>query len=237
MRNKLILSFFVILLLLFSAPACSFGADQVGEGGGQNQDEPLKLVSSSILNNQQNVSVKPVIQLEFSKNVVNMTVAENNKKAFLLTDKKGETVPIQIQMGDDQVDPTIKRLIQIVPEKELNQGETYTLTIQQTLTAKSGAALPEAVRITFETDGGGIKAGNDNSEDSAAGNVENSEQPEFSDQTLIKDETENATQPDVSDNQNLPASNEKTNRWIYFSAACFAGAVLLFGVYFYRRRK
>lgn len=141
---------FLILMIIFAASVSSFGLDGDGEGGGQNQDDPLILVTCNIQDNQTGVPIDTKIQLEFNKNVVNMTVAENNKKCITLSGEEGNVVPIGIQMGDDQVDPTIKRLITIVPGAALEEGKTYTLTISGDFRAKNGTSLGVPIILSFQ---------------------------------------------------------------------------------------
>lgn len=233
MRKKFFFGFFILLLVLLSVSFYSYGIDGEGEGGGQNQDEPLVLVTCNIQNNQPDVPADAVIQLEFSKNVVNLSVAENNKKRILLSDEKGSSVPIEIQMGDDQIDPTVKRKITIVPEKELEQGKSYQLTIESGFMAKSGARLPSPIIIPFQTEGAEI----------AVENSSLSKESEINsgDASAAPDDMAGVTDSGVS---NMPESSKgeeeidkADNLLLYFSVGCFSAAILLAAIYLYRRRK
>ena len=93
------------VLLILSFAVCAFAEGGNGDGTGGGKDQPLTLVSSSIPNGSENVSTTPEIVLTFSKNVVNFTVKDNNEKCFSMIDSKGNNVPIDVIMGDDQVDP------------------------------------------------------------------------------------------------------------------------------------
>ena len=123
-------------VLLFCCPASTFSSDAVGTGGngdgvGENSGQPLELTYSSVQNGQTNVSVDAAIDLVFSNNVVHFSIAENNKNCFVLQDETGMPTSIAVVMGDDQVDPSIRRNIGIVPESSLEQGVKYTLIISK----------------------------------------------------------------------------------------------------------
>ena len=141
------------LLLCLTVSAFAEGGSGDGSGGGK--DKPLTLESSSIANGAQNVPVNPEIVLGFSKNVVNISVKENNKNCFSMTDSKGNSVPVDIIMGDDQVNPTqeIKRTITVKPAVSLDPGETYLLKISGDVTAKSGAKIGKDNYISFTVAG------------------------------------------------------------------------------------
>ena len=143
----------VCLMLCLTVSAFAEGGSGDGSGGGK--DKPLTLESSSIANGAQNVPVNPEIVLGFSKNVVNISVKENNKNCFSMTDSKGNSVPVDIIMGDDQVNPTqeIKRTITVKPAVSLDPGETYLLKISGDVTAKSGAKIGKDNYISFTVAG------------------------------------------------------------------------------------
>ena len=136
-------------LLILSFAVCAFAEGGNGDGTGGGKDQPLTLVSSSIPNGSENVSTTPEIVLTFSKNVVNFTVKDNNEKCFKLTDSKGNNVPVDVIMGDDQVDPSIKRIITIKPKSPLTPGETYLLKIGGGITSKSGVSIGKDSYISF----------------------------------------------------------------------------------------
>ena len=58
------------------------GGNGDGSGNGKNRNIPLTLVSSSVKDGDTGVPLDPVIQLDFNKNVSNITVLANNKKCF-----------------------------------------------------------------------------------------------------------------------------------------------------------
>ena len=145
---KRILSFLLLLILVFSLGLSVYAEGGDGSGGGK--DVPLGLESSSIPNGSSDVPVDEDIILNFNKNVVNFTVKENNMTCFTLKDSKGNNIPITVIMGDDQIDREIRRIITIRPSF-LSEGETYTLTISGKLQAKSGATLGDDVTVSFST--------------------------------------------------------------------------------------
>lgn len=148
MGNKRIFSILVVLILLGSMAVSVFAEGGDGSGGGKNV--PLGLATSSVPDGSTNVPLDETITLTFNKNVVNFTVKDNNMACFSLTDSNGNSVPVTVLMGDDQVDPDIKRIVNIKPSS-LSAGERYTLTISGKLTAKSGATLGDDVVLHFST--------------------------------------------------------------------------------------
>ena len=149
---KKILSLFVLFLLITVLPASAL-AEGDGDGTGGGSSEPLMLASSSVPDGSVDVPVDTIITLTFSKNVVNMSVRDNNQTCFAMSDSSGNDVAISVLMGDDQVDPSIKRIIEIQPQAELTPDTTYTLTISQSVTSKSGVQLESDVMLTFTTVG------------------------------------------------------------------------------------
>ena len=135
-----------LIALSFAFFAYAEGGNGDGTGGGKNK--PLT-VTSSISNGAENVSPDVEIVLTFTKNVVHFTVRENNKNCFSITDSSGGNVPIDVIMGDDQVDPTIKRIVTIKPKSALTPGETYLLKIGKDVTSKSGVSLGRDTYISF----------------------------------------------------------------------------------------
>jgi len=156
MNKKYPFLLILVLSMVLFAFSLSFALEGEGEGNGENQDEALQMVSSNVKDGDVGVSTKVNIQLEFSKNVVHMTVADNNRASISLQDQEGNPVPIRVEMGDDQVDPTIKRLIGIVPVEELGEGVLYTLEIGEGFQSKSGTRLSNPIHLSFETERGEV---------------------------------------------------------------------------------
>ena len=143
----------IVLLMLLTCAVTAFAGGGNGDGTGGGKNKPLALASSSVANGAQNVSQNPEIVLTFNKNVVNFTVRDNNKKCFSLTDENGKSIPIDVIMGDDQVDPDIKRIITIKPKSSLTPGTTYLLKIGGGITSKSGVSIGRDSYISFTVAG------------------------------------------------------------------------------------
>gem|GEM_PF-5951405 len=143
---------FLMTLILISALAVSaYAGDGAGDGSGGGSGEPLTLISSSVPDGAENVATDETITLTFSKNVVNFTVRDSNKACFSMQDAAGTAVPVSVIMGDDQVDPSIRRIIQVTPVSALSPGSVYILTISGSVTSKSGVSLGQDIPITFTT--------------------------------------------------------------------------------------
>ncbi|MCF0136972.1 MAG: Ig-like domain-containing protein [Oscillospiraceae bacterium] len=147
MKKLATLSAVIVLILSLGTAAL---ADGDGDGSGGGSGEPLMLAGSSVADGSTGISTDVYITLTFSKNVVNFTVKDNNAACISLTDSAGGTVPVSVVMGDDQVDPGIKRIIG-VQTSGLKEGETYTLNISGALTSKSGVSLGSPIAISFTT--------------------------------------------------------------------------------------
>lgn len=127
-------------------------SDGGGDGGG---DAQLQLESSTPDKNAKDVAIDATIDLIFSNNVVNLSVADNNKTCFQLLNSKEEEIEIEVVMGDDQVDPSIKNNISIKPMVNLDEAESYTLIIKKKLQAKNGSTLNDEIHLEFSTVGKG----------------------------------------------------------------------------------
>jgi len=123
-------------------------AEGDGSGGGQNVS--LGLATSTPADGAQNVALDTKIKLVFNKNVINMTVKENNLRCFSLY-AGSAAVPINIQMADDQIYPELKREVTLVPRQALQAGTDYTVVISGALQAKSGAVLGQDIKVRFST--------------------------------------------------------------------------------------
>lgn len=139
---------FLIIAVLMSTAIVFAEGD--GSGNGENRDKPLALDSSVPANGAAGVAIDTDVVLTFTKNVVNMAVREQNKTCFTLKTKDGKTVPINVITGDDQIDPTIKRIIRVAPKEKLQQGTSYVLYINP-LTAKNGTSMQGPTQISFTT--------------------------------------------------------------------------------------
>ena len=147
---KRIFAALIALVLALSTGVCALAEGGDGSGGGSGN--PLTLDWSTVPDGSTDVPTDVTITLTFTKNVVNFTVRDNNMGCFTLVDSGGSRVPVAVIMGDDQVDPDVKRIISISPDT-LSPGETYTLIISGGLQAKNGTYLGSDIALTFTTAG------------------------------------------------------------------------------------
>lgn len=125
-----------------------------GAVDGAGKAEPLDLSASSVADGASNVGVETSIKLDFTKNVVNLLVKDNNMTCFSVTDSKGNQVSIVVSMGDDQVDRDVRNTIYVSPDQKWPAGETLTLTISGNLMAKNGNSMGTSRTLRFTTAGG-----------------------------------------------------------------------------------
>lgn len=143
----------VLLLFIFSLTPVSVLAAGNGGGGGQGNgsgggnNQPLSVESASVEDGG-NISPEDGITLVFSKNVVNASVADTNKTLFTVMDNAGNSIPVEVVLADDQVEPDKKNDVVIRFPEGLEDG-TYILTAQAGITAKSGDVLSEDYTLNF----------------------------------------------------------------------------------------
>lgn len=148
MRKSILrIALFGLLTICLMASALAEGD---GSGGGSNVG--LALAESSVPDGAVDVALDVSIILTFNKNVVNMSVKDNNMGCFSLAAASGE-VPVSVLMGDDQVDPSVKRIVTIKPKSQLSPDSVYSLTISKDLTSKSESSLGQDVTLRFTTRG------------------------------------------------------------------------------------
>ena len=196
--------FLIILFTIGFLTGQSTFAEGDGTGGGKN--EPLTLVASTIQNGATGVTLKPDIKLTFSKNIVNMTVSENNKKCFSLQNENGAAIPIDVIFTDDQMDYEGRNDALIKPKVNLDQGTTYSLVINANLTSKSGVTTGKEIRISFTTEG---SKQSPTSPNPATPAPENTQAPVT---TIPKSEITNSNEPTNKANTSTttPATTTKT---------------------------
>lgn len=153
MKEKIVGIIAVALLLLtgLAIPFPVLAAAEEGSGGGA--DQPLTIVAATIADGQQEVPENQEITFEFSKNVVNLTVQENNKSCFTITDQRGNPVAFTVVMADDQLEREKRNFIGVAVNDGLKAGESYTIVISQKLMAKNGQSLDRDYRYTFTVAG------------------------------------------------------------------------------------
>ena len=148
---KYILTNLLLMIFLLSSSVFAAEGDGTGDGSATNRDIALTLESSSVKDNSTDVPIDPTIQLDFNKNICNVTVLSNNKKCFHLTHENGITLPIKLIFPDDQVQHDYRREVFIEPLNNLEPNTTYRISVDSTLMAKNGSYIDNAHVITFTT--------------------------------------------------------------------------------------
>lgn len=113
----------------------------------------LQIDTVEVNKDLENVGVSETVFINFSNNVVNLSVRDHNMSCFSMVDEDGNEVDFIVFMGDDQVDRDIKRIVEIRPESQWVPGTIYTITISGEMMAKNETALSEDATITFKTEG------------------------------------------------------------------------------------
>lgn len=97
-----------------------------------------------------------VITITFSNNVVNASVAENNRSKIKILDAGGGRVPSAVSMADDQVQSDLRRIITISPTSALEDGN-YRLVVKAGVKAKNGTSTPDDYVVHFTIRGSGTE--------------------------------------------------------------------------------
>lgn len=144
-----------ILTLAFALLTSNAAADDVGTapeaGSGGGSSVSFSLVESKPADGATEVDANTTIWLLFNKNVVNMTVADNNKANITLKDSAGNQIKAEVTMKDDQVEPEFRREMVVVPANPLHGGSKYILTVGSAVMAKNGDSLGKDYTIAFTT--------------------------------------------------------------------------------------
>ncbi len=122
----------------------------VGSASAANGDN-LTLTSSTVVDGDTNLSIRPIIELQFSGKVDDITILEHNKDCFHLQDANGNVLTLNVLFPDVQLQTRYVKHIFLTPEADLIPGASYTLTIDQTLSDKKLHPLDQSYRITFTT--------------------------------------------------------------------------------------
>ena len=147
----------ILLCIIMAATSSVFadGGDGTGSGdgsgNGENKDIPLTLISSSVKNGDSNVTLNETIQLDFNKNICNVTVLANNKLCFHLTDADGNAVAIKLIFPDNQVQREYRKQVFIQPAEDLKPETSYRIAVDNTVMAKNGTVIDNAHTISFTT--------------------------------------------------------------------------------------
>jgi hypothetical protein len=218
-----------------------------GDGTGGGQGQPLAVVTSLPASGATEVSNLDSITVIFSKNVVYMTVRENNQKCFTLWQGQ-EAVPVEIIMADDQVEFDKRNDVVIKPYQPLQPGCSYRLEIASELESKSGVTLGEKTTISFTTAGvaNDIKPGEQESaavppsppESAQSDITEVALLPVSGDEAVDAGEPNNPEQSAAMKTNKLALDNSAENRnevgnnsrLSPFSALIIAGALIILGI-------
>lgn len=140
-----------LLMALTTVPAFAANGDGTGGGNGDRRDIAMTLKASSVNDGDTDIAVNETIQLDFNKNICNVTVLANNKLCFHLTDDSGNAVPIRLIFPDTQVQKDYKHEVFIQPVEDLHPNTDYQLTVDSTLAAHNGTVIDNAHIIHFTT--------------------------------------------------------------------------------------
>jgi hypothetical protein len=150
---------------VMSIPVVALGN---GDTEGIPGQKPLNFISIALVDGgkvegRTTIPLKPKFKITFDKNVVNITVWENNRKCFHIYNENGEDIPIYVIKIDDTVDFNQRQHVFIEPIKNLRPGTWHSLRISPKLLAKNGNSTlggttggKEKV-ITFKTEGMAIQ--------------------------------------------------------------------------------
>lgn len=143
----------LITLSLISPARVCFAASTSFIPAEDNDDisDVLTFEGSSIEDGQGDVSLNPIIELTFSKNVVNISVMISNMSCFHLIDSNGDPVEIRVVFPDDQLQRAIKRSVFIIPAEALEPNARYTVYIDNNLMSKSFMHIDNLHTVEFTT--------------------------------------------------------------------------------------
>lgn len=118
---------------------------------GDSDKGPFTLLSCSLSPDQNDVATNVLIQLDFDRNVVNVSVLEHNLTCFHLADPDGNSVAIQVTFPDDQLQQKNKRTVFLQPVESLAPLTRYVLAVDNCLLAKNGTHIDQAYNVSFVT--------------------------------------------------------------------------------------
>ncbi|HBQ27176.1 MAG TPA: hypothetical protein DD791_12340 [Syntrophomonas sp.] len=218
LRKALIITLALLCSIILALPVLAGQGD--GSGGGKNQ--PLALVSSSPADGQKDIALPVEIKMTFSKNVVYMTVRDNNSKCFAMYSQDGKQVPIEVIMADDQIEFDKRQDIVVKPLQELQAGTTYMLKVAPQLESKSGVNLGKETTLSFTTAGAATAAvdpaastSKDADANAAKGSTSDSSEQKAPDSKLTArgeqgQLTEQVAESNVSDSSQIPEQDTES---------------------------
>ena len=104
-----------------------------GSGNGTGGDKPLVVTECTVEDGSEELPTDLEIQIDFNKNVSDLTVQENNEKAITLKDKDGKEPEYKVVFPEENE----KRRI-IFINASLKENTEYVLTVDKTLKARNG---------------------------------------------------------------------------------------------------
>jgi len=238
-KNIRVLGLITVLFLMLQVVTFAEGGTGGGSGGGDN---PLILESIDTENDINALSTDEVIYLNFSNNVVNLSVKESNAACFSMKYDDGSPANFLAFFGDDQVDRDIRNTIQIRPYGEWKAGETYHLMIKGDLASKNGSTLGTDMEILFTIAGSNATEATDKtlSDTSTVETIENaaSEDVVATDTNESSDadkdaETEAETETDAAETVDEAMDNGNINYGLLVGAVLIIGG----GYWFVKRKK
>lgn len=133
----------VLLMIMMTASVC-FGA------------QDLKIEKSYPRDTQENTSKENMgVKLWFNNDMGNKTSEKANKKAFSITDSKGNKIPIRVFYNpkDSKEVMVLADAVKIAENKDLviKDNAEYTLHIAADVTDNDGNTLGKEQKITFKT--------------------------------------------------------------------------------------
>lgn len=135
----------ILLVMVLGATTINAGD---GQGDGKSQ---LQLEASVPESGAKEVAVDTTIDMKFSNNVINMKVSDNNLTCFKLLDADDNALAIEVIIGDDQIDPTVKNDVSVKPLELLEENQSYRLVVSGEMMAKNGTQMGEDRVIEFDT--------------------------------------------------------------------------------------
>lgn len=213
-----------LLLVLAVALGCSALAFADG-GSGDNRDEPITLVSSTLADGAVITGDTLAVRLEFNKNVVNLSVREHNMGRFALYDEGGRQLPLTVQMGDDQVDPDAKRVVDL-SASGLEPG-SYRLVVLSGLMAKNGTSLDGDIELRFRVEGAAPEQPAEPEEPAAPEEPAGAQEPA---QPEEPSEAGEAAQPEQPGESEQPAAADGGAQEAGAKQGGFTGTAVLIGV-------
>ena len=156
-----LLAMLMVVMLLFSSATCYAAGNGNGHGngngkghgdgtgGGGGQDKPLVVTSCSV-DGAADVAVDEIIKLEFSKNVADVTVLEDNAACISVVDSEGNPATYTVTANEEFDERQI-----LYVNCQLENDTTYTVNVSKKIIAKNMKnKLDKDYSFTFTTEKG-----------------------------------------------------------------------------------